>query len=132
MYIQVSHEKGRVPVTVLAIVGDMDASNHEQLDQIAWKEIENGAQYILIDLAGVRFMSSAAFRSIMMIFKKLHSLSMAGSDEEMNKGINAGTYKSPYLKLCKPSERVAEALKVASFDMLLEIHTDMKAAIASF
>jgi anti-anti-sigma factor len=128
----VSHEKVRVPVTILAIVGDIDSSNYERLDQIAYQEIENGTQYILIDLSGVQFMSSAAYRSITKIFKKLRSLSKDGSDEEMHKGINAGTYKSPYLKLYKPSKAVAETMKIAGFDMLLEIHHDMKAAIASF
>jgi len=132
MNIKVSYEKGRVPVTVLSIVGDIDSSNYGQLDQIAYQEIGNGAQYILIDLSGVQFMSSAAFRSITKIFKKLRSLSMDGSDEEMHKGINAGTYKSPYLKLYKPSKVVAETLQLTGFDMLLEIYADIKAAIASF
>jgi anti-anti-sigma factor len=132
MNIQVSHEKGRVPVTVLSIDGDIDSSNYGQLDQIANQEIENGTRYILIDLTRVHFMSSAAFRSMTKIFKKLRSLSVDGSDEEMHKGINAGTYKSPYLKLYRPSKTVAEILKIAGLDMLLEIHSDMKAAVASF
>jgi len=132
MNIKVSYEKGRISVTVLSITGNIDSSNYEQLDQIAYQEIEKGTRYLLIDLSGVQFMSSAAFRSITKIFKKLRSLSMDESDEEMHKGINAGIYKSPYLKLYKPSKAVAETMKIAGFDMLLEIHSDMKAAIASF
>jgi len=77
-------------------------------------------------------MSSAAFRSMTRIFKKLRSVSMDGSDEDMHNGINAGTYKSPYLKLYKPSKAVAETMKIAGFDMLLEINDDMKTAIDSF
>jgi hypothetical protein len=50
----------------------------------------------------------------------------------MYKGINAGTYKSPYLKLYKPSKGVVETLKLAGFDMLLDIYDDKQAAIASF
>jgi anti-anti-sigma factor len=130
--ITVSHEKGRVPVTVLSIIGDIDSSNYELLDQIAYQEIEDGARYILMDLTGVQFMSSVAFRSLTRIFKKLRSLSLDESDEEMNKGINAGTYSSPNLKLCKPSKPVAETMKTAGFDMLLETYQDKKAAIASF
>jgi hypothetical protein len=83
---------------VLSIVGDIDSSNYEQLDRIAFQEIKDGVQYLLIDLAGVQLMSSAALRSMTGIFEKLRSLSMDGSDEEMHKGINAGTYKSPYLE----------------------------------
>jgi len=132
MNIEVTYETGRVPVTVLSIVGDIDSSNHTQLDHTAFQEIEKGAHYMLIDLSGVRFMSSAAFRSITIIFKKLRSLSMDGSDDEMHKKINAGTYKSPYLKLYKPSKEVAEFMKIAGYDMILEIHNNLKTAIASF
>ena len=132
MNIKVSHEMGRVPITALSIAGDIDSLNYEKLDEIAYQEIENGTQYILMDLSGVCFMSSAAFRSMTRIFKKLRSVSMDGSDEDMHNGINAGTYKSPYLKLYKPSKAVAETMKIAGFDMLLEINDDMKAAIDSF
>ena len=132
MNITVSHELGRVPVTVLHIDGDIDSSNYEQLNQIADQQFKAGAQYILIDLTEVGFVSSAGFRSFTKIFKELRSHSMDGSDAEMHKGINSGVYKSPYLKLFKPSKLVTETLKIAGFDMLLEVHHDMKAAIASF
>jgi len=132
MNIKVSHEMGRVPITVLSIDREIDSLNYEKLDEIAYQEIENGTQYILMDLSGVRFMSSAAFRSMTRIFKKLRSVSKDGSDEDMHKGINAGTYKSPYLKIYKPSKAVAETMKIAGFDMLLEINNDMKASIDSF
>ena len=132
MNIKVSQEKGRVPVTVMSIDGAIDSSNYEQLDQVAGKEIEAGAQYILIDLSEVNFISSAGFRSFTKIFKELRSHFMDISDEEMHKGINSGAYKSPYLKLYKPSKLVSETMKIAGFDMLLEIHADMRFAINSF
>ena len=132
MDITVSHEQGKVPVTVLHVDGDIDSSNYEQLDQIADRQFEAGAQYILIDLSEVGFISSAGFRSLTKIFKELRSRSMDGSDEEMHKGINSGVYKSPYLKLFKPSKLVAETMKIAGFDMLLEVHDDMKTAVNSF
>jgi anti-anti-sigma factor len=132
MDITVTHEMGRVPVTVLTIDGDIDSSNYEKLDQTAGNQIKTGAQYMLIDLTEVGFISSAGFRSFTKIFKELRSISMDGTDEDMHKGINSGAYKSPYLKLFKPSRLVAETLKIAGFDMLLEVHNDLKTAIASF
>jgi anti-anti-sigma factor len=132
MNITVSQEQGRVPVTVLHIDGDIDSSNYEQLDQIAETQLEAGSQYILIDLSETGFVSSAGFRSFTKIFKALRARSMDGSDEEMHKGINSGAYKSPYLKLFKPSKLVAETLKIVGFDMLLEVHHELKTAIASF
>jgi anti-anti-sigma factor len=132
MDISVLHEQGRVPITVLHIEGDIDSSNYEQLDQIADRQIEDGAQYLLIDLSQVTFISSAGFRSLTKIFKELRSRSVDASDEEMHKGINNGRYKSPYLKLFKPSKLVEKTLKLAGFDMLLEVHDNLKTAIASF
>lgn len=132
MNITVMNEQGRVPVTVLHIDGDIDSSNYEQLDQVAEKQIAAGAQYILIDLSEVGFISSAGFRSFTRIFKELRSHSMDASEQEMHKGINSGAYKSPYLKIFKPSKLVAETMKIAGFDMLLEVHHDMQAAIDSF
>ena len=132
MDITVSHEQGRVPVTVLHIEDDIDSSNYEQLDQVAEQEIQAGTHYILVDLTGVGFISSAGFRSFTKIFKKLRSLSTDGNDDELRKGTNSGVYKSPYLKLFKPSKLVTETMKIAGFDMLLEVHDNMKTAISSF
>jgi len=132
MEITTSQETGRVPVTVLHIRGDIDSSNYQLLDERAEAVIEGGAQYLLVDLTGVRYMSSAALRSLNQIFHRLRARSKDTSDEVMYQGINAGTYKSPYLKLLKPSKTVLEVLKVTGFDMFLEMHDDLKSALASF
>jgi hypothetical protein len=77
-------------------------------------------------------MSSAGFRTFMKVFKRLHALSEGLSEEDLHKGINSGTYKSPNLKLYKPNKLVTGTMKIAGFDMFLEVHEDMQAAIASF
>jgi anti-anti-sigma factor len=132
MDITVSQKQGLVPVSVFHIDGDIDSSNNEELERVAFREIDAGAQYILFDLSSVPFMSSAGFRTFMKIFKKLRGQSMDTSEGDLHKGINTGTYKSPYFKLFKPSKLVVSTLKLAGFDMFLEVHQDMQAAISSF
>ena len=132
MDVTISHAQGHSPVTVFQIDGDIDSSNHEELERIVFQEIDAGARYILFDLSVVPFMSSAGFRTFMKVFKRLRSLSEGISEEESHKGINTGTYKSPNLKLLKPNKLVAGTMKIAGFDMFLEVHEDMPAAIASF
>jgi len=132
MDVTISHAQGRFPVTVFQIDGDIDSSNHEELERIVFQEIDAGARYILFDLSKVPFMSSAGFRTFMKVFKRLRSLSEGISEEESHKGINTGTYKSPNLKLLKLNKLVAGTMKIAGFDMFLEVHEDMPAAIASF
>ena len=132
MDVIISHDQGSVPVTVFSVDGDIDSSNHEELERIVFQEIDAGTRYVLFDLSDVPFMSSAGFRTFMKVFKRLRALSEGVSEEDLHKGINSGTYKSPNLKLYKPNKLVAGTMKIAGFDMFLEVHEDMPTAIASF
>jgi anti-anti-sigma factor len=132
MDITVSLEQGRVPVTVLRITGNIDASNFEQLNQVSLEAINRGARYIVIDLTKVLYVSSAALRTINNIFQQLNSINKNEDNIQMQDGISAGTYKSPYLKLLNPSKNVIDVLKVTGFDMFLDIHKDFKMVIDSF
>jgi anti-anti-sigma regulatory factor len=85
-----------------------------------------------LDLSQVALVSSAGMRVLHNIFMMLRQ-DQSGQDEQTVKmGIASGSYTSPHLKLLKPSEAVQRALRVAGFDMFLEIHQDYKKALASF
>jgi len=62
----------------------------------------------------------------------LRSESPEESDEAVRKGLADGTFKSPHLKLLKPDKNVNQVLRVAGFDMFLEIYANLKKAVASF
>ncbi len=128
MQIRTSTHTGRVPVTVFHLEGDLDMESHEQLQQQAAAAYEAGSRYMLLDLSKVKFMSSSGLRAVYQIFTMLRGES-AG---EVRSEIAAGTYHSPNLKLLKPSARVAQVLASAGFDMFLEIHSDLEAALESF
>jgi anti-anti-sigma factor len=130
MEIAVSQEQGKVPVTVLKITGDLNASTYEQFQVEAKKAIDAGARNLLVDLNGVHYMSSAGMRALNQIFDWLSS--SPGENEAIKKAIATGKVKSPHLKLLSPAPHVLEALKTAGFDMFLEIHHDLKHAVASF
>ena len=127
----VTHELGKVPVAVLHITGAIDSSNFNEFESAALSSITSGDQYMLLDLANVHFLSSAGLRSLLRIYRQLHSLNDE-ENTEVRQGILMGTYKSPYLKLLNPSELVIQTLKIAGWDMIFEIHRDLKKAIASF
>jgi anti-anti-sigma factor len=132
MDITVSQEQGRVPVTVFHLNGEITSATYEQLEKTALKAINDGAQFILLDMTKLNFLSSAGLRSIHNLFNELRFRSPNGRDNDIKKGLADGTYKSPHLKLLKPSASVIEVLKMTGYDMFLEIHTDAKTAIASF
>ncbi|HLO14083.1 MAG TPA: STAS domain-containing protein [Anaerolineales bacterium] len=134
MEIKVSTESGRVPVTVLHVDGNIDSSTYEAFLSTARKLIEDGARYILVDLSHAPFVSSAGLRSLHTLFNELRSRNPEAnlSDEQVRKGISAGTYKSPHLKLLNLSPEAKSAFQTSGFDMYIDTFTDMKTAIASF
>lgn len=134
MEVKVFTENGRVPVTVLHVDGNIDASTSKTFEVVANDAIAQGARHILVDLSHVRFISSVGLRALHYIFNQLRALEteIKVTDEEMNARIRAGTYKSPHLKLLNLSKDAQTAFELAGFDMFLETHSDMKTAIASF
>ena len=134
MDIQVHTENGRVPVTVLHVHGNIDSSTYHDFEAKAEGLIKEGTRYILVDLSHSGFISSAGFRALNHIFKKLREVHPEAnlSDEEMKKGISAGTYKSPHLKLLKMSPETRTAFEMSGFDMYIDTFTDLKTAVASF
>jgi anti-anti-sigma factor len=132
MDIKVSTERGRVPVTVMHVNGNIDSASYEEFQSRAEALIQGGARDLLVDLARAPFVSSAGLRALNSMFSSLRSLSPDVSDEEMHKGINAGTYKSPHLKLLNPSEATMVTLEASGFSMFISTFKDLKSAIASF
>ncbi len=132
MDVIITHEQGNVPVSVFHIDGDINSSNHEELERISVEEIDLGARYVLYDLSQVPFMSSAGFRSLLKIVKKLNTFSATAGKDEAQKGSEGGGKKSAHLKLFQPNKLVYSTMELAGLDSLLEIYDEMAAAIASF
>jgi anti-anti-sigma factor len=120
MSILVGQEQGSVPITVLAVKGDIDANTYKELQDKAAEMIEAGTEKILLDLGDVHYMGSAGFRAIHAIANML------------NKEQKQGMTKSEHIKLLNPRGEVARVIKTLGFDSFLEIHEDRATAISSF
>ena len=134
MEIKVSTESGRVPVTILHVDGNIDSSTYEQFQATAKRLIDEGARYILVDLSHAPFVSSAGLRALHTVINDLRTRNPQSSisDEQMKKGISAGTYKSPHLKLLNLSPETKTAFETSGFDMYIDTFTDKNTAVASF
>ncbi|HEY6041751.1 MAG TPA: STAS domain-containing protein [Anaerolineae bacterium] len=130
MDITFTQAQGSVPVTVIRLTGVLDSSSYEGFQSATLDAIEKGGHYILIDLTGVPYMSSAGVRALNEIFRRLDVTH--GLDGKMEKGLLDGSYHSPHLKLLNPSVRVVEVLKMVGMDMYIEFLHDYNAAVASF
>jgi len=134
MDIKVFVEKGSVPVTVMHVDGNIDSSTYTAFQTKANEIIQDGTRYILVDLAHAPYVSSAGMRALQRIYDQLRALypDLDMSKEDVKKGISAGTYKSPHLKLLNPSKETLKTFEMSGFDMYIEIFTDKTEAIASF
>ena len=136
MQITVDQIQSRVPVTVLAIHGDLDASNYEQVIAKARELYAAGARHLLFDLSDMPFMGSSgvvALHSVALLMRgetppdpeagwqAFHSIDHA----------RAGGVQQQ-VKLLGPQPKVSRTLQMTSMDEFFEIHTDMQAAIVSF
>lgn len=129
MQIEVVHDQGNTPVTVLRLTGDLTAE--EPLLGQAQAEYAAGARNLLLDLSNVNYVSSAGLRALHSIYLLLRDADPTDSAQAVS-GIAHGTYKSPHLKLLSPSKNAAKALGVAGYDMFLDIFDSYPKAIASF
>ncbi len=132
----VSQEQGRVPVTVIHIQGDLDASNYEGVIAKAKEVHQGGARFLLLDLSKTTFISSSGIVA-------LHSIAKMMRDEEMpdlEEGWGAiraveqdrDRGKQKFVKLFKPSAQVDQVLELVGFKAYFEIFDDLKQAVDSF
>ncbi|HMS00641.1 MAG TPA: STAS domain-containing protein [Anaerolineales bacterium] len=134
MEVKTFTENGRVPVMVMHVDGNIDSLTSEVFQAAANETIAKGARHILVDLSHVKFVSSAGLRALHDVFNQLRDLDpdTSMSDDDVRKGISAGTYKSPHLKLLNLSAEARVGFETAGFDMFIQTYTDMKTAVASF
>ena len=136
MQITVDQIQSRVPVTILAIHGDLDASNYEQVIAKTRELYAAGARYLLLDLSDMPFMGSSgvvALHSVALLMRgetppdpesgwqAFHSI-----DHARASGVQQ------QVKLLSPQPKVSRTLQMTSMNDFFEIHTDKQAAIASF
>ncbi len=125
-------QNAKVPVTIIHAKGDIDASNYEEFQTQTEKIISDGAKYVILDLHGVDYMSSAGLRVIHGLFNKLREIHQDANDEELRKKMSAGAYKSPYIKVANLTTKVKEVFELGGFETYIEVYDDLNNAINSF
>jgi len=122
-------ETGQVPVTILQLKGDLVAE--DPLGTRVTAAFAGGARHIVLDLSDVPYISSAGLRAIHSAYMLLRSADPADA-AAATQGIATGAYKSPHLKLVRPSKNAMRALSTTGYDMFLEIHDTIASAVQSF
>ena len=135
MEINVTQEQGKVPVSVIHIKGDLDASSYLELVNTAQKLYNAGVRSLLLDLADLEFISSAGLASLHIVTKmfrgeKTDSEDGWGTYKEIDRERESGLQK--HVKLLNPSPEVDNVLDTVGFKQFFEVYTDLDEAVQSF
>jgi anti-anti-sigma factor len=128
---------GRVPITVLALDGELDAANFERVIDDVRGLYDGGTRNLLIDLDGLTFLASSGLVALHSIVRLLHGEPPpdleSGWDALHSLGldVSSGTSQTE-VQLCGPQPGVARVLSRTGLDRLFRIHPDRATAIADF
>ena len=136
MQISFSKQAGRLPVTVLHLEGNLDASNYTDVIKKAQALYDEGARDLVLDLGKVPYMSSAGLMSLHTV-----SLIFAGQNLESNSS-GRPTFRSldperdqaarQHMKLLNPQPAVDQVLDTVGLKQFFEVFTDLDLAVKSF
>jgi len=136
MEINVSKEQGRVSVTILSLVGQLDGQSFQSLIDKARDEYQAGAKNILLDMSELTYISSAGLVALHTVALLLRGEELPDPEQgwsalkSMDKTRDGGLQKN--LKLLNPRPEVLSVLDMVGFSSFFESFSDRQKAINSF
>lgn len=100
-------------VSVMTVKGRVDSATAPDLENALKQLVEGDKTQIVLDLKDVEYMSSAGLRAMVSTLKSV-------------KRVNGD------LRLCSPSPRVAEVLRLAGLNSIFSIYPTQADAVGSF
>ena len=133
----VEHVEGRVPITVVALEGELDASNFQDLVATAQGLYGAGTRHLLLDLAGLTFMASSGLVALHSIVRVLQGDAPDdpeagwGALHDLGHDVSGGGTQTA-VQLCAPQPPVQRVLDRTGMSRLFVVHADRATAIAAF
>lgn len=121
--------KTQGPVRILHLAGKLDGQTQETLLAAAKAEQAAGTRFLLIDLQGLEFITSAGLGALHNIYKLFTPPQEVEAWEREKHG---EPYKSDYFKLAGASPAVYYVLNIAGFLHNIPIYPDLDGALKSF
>ena len=119
---------GAVPITILALDGELDASNYQELIDTVRRLYDEGTRQLIIDLAGLRFMASSGPVALHSIVQIMHG------EEPLDPRAAGGTPASAATSRPRSDWRVLQpaverVLTRTGLDRMFIVHADRFVAI---
>jgi anti-anti-sigma regulatory factor len=136
MQITVSTQQGRVPVTVMHLEGDLDASNYTDAIYKAQELYNDGARDLILDLGKVPYISSAglmAVHSIALIFSGEQAVGREGERPSFRAvDMQRDRMARQHVKLLNPQPQVEKVLEMVGLKQFFQIFAGLQSAVNSF
>jgi anti-anti-sigma factor len=126
-----------VPVTVMALDGELDASNYLRLVDDVRELYASGTRNLLIDLTDLSFIASSGLVALFSVVQVMNGEEPPdpeygwGAFREVSRGVEQGNVQTA-VQLCGAQPAVAEVLQRTGLDRLFRIHPDRESAVASY
>ena len=136
MHLTIEQAQGKVPVTILGLHGDLDASNYQEVIAKAQAIYNSGGRHLLLDMSDVPFMGSSglvALHSVAVLMrgdKPADPASGWDAIHAIDRDRESG--RQTHVKLLKPQPQVDRVLDRTGLKQFFEVHVDRETAIASF
>jgi anti-anti-sigma factor len=137
MQTTVERVEGRVPVTVMALSGELDASNYLRLVDDVRPLYAAGARHLLLDLSDLTFIASSGLVALYSIVTLMQGEEPPDPEygwsalHAMGRGVEEGSVQTA-VRLCGVQPAVAEVLQRTGLDGLFDSHPDRETALAAF
>ena len=137
MQTTVERIEGSVPITVMSLAGELDASNYLRLVDDVRPLYEGGVRNLLLDLTDLTFISSSGLVSLYSIERVMQGQEPPdpeygwGAMHEVGRAVEDGDVQTA-VQLCGLQQPVAEVIERTGLDRLFRIHPDRATAVAAF
>lgn len=137
MQTTVEQAEGRVPITIVALDGELDATSYEGVIATVHGIYRAGGRYLLLDLTDLSFISSSGLVALHSSLRLMRG--EAPPDPEhgwaairaIGEELGSGTVQSN-VQLCGTQEAVQKVLDRTGLGGLFPSHPDRATAIAAF
>ena len=123
--------EGPVPVTIVSLDGELDASNFEALVETVRGLYDNGARQLLLDLSDLRFMASSGLVALHSIVRIMHGEPPPDPEAGWSALHTAVEHTQTEVQLCAPGPAVERVLARTGLDRMFMVHPDRATALAA-
>jgi anti-anti-sigma regulatory factor len=126
-----------VPVTVMALDGELDASNYLRLVDDVRELYDSGTRNLLLDLSDLTFIASSGLVALFSVVKVMNGEEPPDPEygwrafHDVSRGVEEGGTQTA-VQLSGAPSAVSEVLERTGLDRLFRSHPDRETALAAF